>query len=88
MSKLEEVTAAFAEECRFAKIVQTPRGDAILIGGHVIELSTPPTFPGDVQPMYVQAIVTALRRTAMPVSATASGSYGIVGDTSAGTAAV
>lgn len=83
MSRQDEVTEAFTDECRFAKIVQTPRGDAILIGGHVIELSVPPFVGGNTPPAYVQAIVTALRRGQNPSSIMTS----IVGSTDVGKAA-
>ena len=64
MNKQDAADEAFIDECRFAKVVNTPRGDAILIAGEVIEINVPPAFPGEAQPNYVQALVAALRRGA------------------------
>jgi hypothetical protein len=78
MNKYEEAVEAFVDECRFAKVVETPRGSAILVAGKIIDVSGPPPFGGDVQPNYAHALVTALRRGA------AQDVNGIVGIANAG----
>lgn len=45
----------FVDECRFAKVVTTASGDALLIAGHVIELKSQ-------YPNWAHVISTALRR--------------------------
>lgn len=84
MNKYEEAVEAFVDECRFAKVVETPRGSAILVAGKIIDVSGPTSVGGDVQPNYAHALVIALRRSA---AADTGDIVGIANARSVGTAA-
>lgn len=71
-------TEHFVEECRFAKVVETEEGPALLIGGHVLRVSGPANFYGfgdSDKPTinYVLAIATALRGKGGGAVSSASG---------------
>lgn len=86
-NKYEEIEVNFIEEARFAKLVSTPRGNAILIAGTVLEVSGPPHVVGDDwQPDFATVLVKALRRGAMAESAIAGAGAAVVGISSARTA--
>jgi len=71
-----EAEANFLADCQFAKIVNTPHGTGILIGGEVFTLNCPPDYPQKDSPGFTRLLVTALRRgpvssdTSLPSSAT------------------
>lgn len=51
----------FIDECRFAKIVSTPTGDGILIGGRVFYITAPEILKGDLPLNFTHLISRALR---------------------------
>lgn len=51
----------FLDECRFAKVVETPTGDALLIGGRVFYITGPTIRPGDLPLNYANLLSHALR---------------------------
>jgi hypothetical protein len=73
MTNYDEIEANFVEEARFAKLVSTPRGHAILIAGAVLEVSGPPSIGSHIiQPDFAAALVKALRNPSSPELASAS----------------
>jgi hypothetical protein len=61
---MDNLDEAFIDECRFAKLVETPNGTGILIGGMVFRLEGPPSIGTNLRPDYTASIVSALRRGA------------------------
>lgn len=65
---ITEAEANFLADCQFAKIVNTPHGTGILIGGEVFTVNCPPDRM--TVPSFTRILVTALRRG--PASAASS----------------
>ena len=86
--ELTKEAQSFIEDCAFAKVVSTPSGPGILIGGMVFHLQHPlMNYEIDGRwPDYTEALVIALRRGTSDKTA-ASGLHGLATAGHIGTAA-
>ena len=51
----------FLTECRFAKVVQTPKGEALLIGGRIFYIEGPAVSSGDLPLNFIDLFARAMR---------------------------
>ena len=61
ISELETALQQFIDDCRFAKVVYTSKGQALLIGGVVLQVEQPAWPARSMSVNFVEGVAAALR---------------------------